>query len=426
MNLLKNQVFWYTLKQPNINKTCKPTETEFVIIGGGIAGLSAALRLKNLGIKNIVIIEKDFCGAGASGKSSGFVSPDSELQLNNFITRFGNQKANNLWEFSANGVNLIKENIEKYSINCDYQIQDTLFIANSKHAVKIIDKEHNAREKFGYKNTLYSHDALSTILGSQKYYNAIRSYDTFGISAYLYCLALKEVLLNLGVQIYENTKALSICKSGVNTEIGFIKADQIIVCTDRFIQAFDILTSKIYQAQTFLLVSKPLTDKTINKIFPDSPLMVSDSDLVFNYYRIIKDNRLLIGGGSMIDTYSPYMHCNATRLYYKISHYFKNKFPNINIDFEYLWPGMLGVSKDLVPIACQDELLDNVHYISAATGLSWATSLGNYIAEKIINKRSDFDYYFTPKRKFPTPDILNKIIGKPAAFGLSNLITILK
>ena len=56
--------------------------------------------------------------------------------------------------------------------------------------------------------------------------------------------------------------------------------------------------------QTFLGISQPLKPDQIKQIFPANPMMVWDTDLVYNYFRLTGDNRLLIGGGDVLYTYA--------------------------------------------------------------------------------------------------------------------------
>jgi glycine/D-amino acid oxidase-like deaminating enzyme len=94
--------------------------------------------------------------------------------------------------------------------------------------------------------------------------------------------------------------------------------------------------------------------------------------------------------------------------------------------FEYFWPGLIGVTQDLRPLAGFDENMKNVYYISAATGLPWAAALGRYSAERIVDKRDDLDIYFSPQRKFLFGNILQTILGKRITFPLANLYTLMK
>ena len=55
-------------------------KTQCLVIGGGFAGLHAALKLVDTG-KKVVLLEKRFCGGSSSGQSGGFLTPESEEDL---------------------------------------------------------------------------------------------------------------------------------------------------------------------------------------------------------------------------------------------------------------------------------------------------------------------------------------------------------
>ena len=101
----------------------------------------------------------------------------------------------------------------------------------------------------------------------------------------------------------------------------------------------------------------------------------------------------------------------------------KKKFSDVSIEIEYVWPGLLGVSKDLVPIAGEDKSNSRIYYVAGATGLAWALGLGTYMAEKVLTGRGDYDELFSPYRHFPLDPIMRlfqRIISTPMAFGLSH------
>ncbi len=50
-----------------------PRTAEVVVIGGGVAGLSTARALVELGLTDVLVLERDTVGSGGSGKSSGIV-----------------------------------------------------------------------------------------------------------------------------------------------------------------------------------------------------------------------------------------------------------------------------------------------------------------------------------------------------------------
>jgi len=420
---INKNVFWYSTKEPSQSESLSGAiSTDVVIVGGGIAGLSCAQKLRADGL-SVVIVEKDFCGAGASGKTSGFITPDSEIELSSLLGNHGPEKAKRVWEFVLSGVEKIRKNIKDHNISCDYLVQDSLFIANNTAGAKHTKEEHNARQQLGYASKLYNSQELETIIGTNKYTGAVRYPDTFGMNSYLYCQALKDVVIQAGVKIYENSPVTKINNDGIDTPSGKVTAKHVIVCGDRFIPDLGALKKEIYHVQTFLGISKPLTSEEIKKVFKEDLMMVWDTDLVYNYFRITGDNRMLIGGGDLFYTYADKPSNNTARFKRRLSAYIKKKFPDIKFELEYIWPGMLGVSKDLLPIMGHDPKMDNVWYVGAATGLPWASALGIYAAEKIISGRNEFDEDFSWKRKFIINSKVQALISTPVTYAVSHGIT---
>ncbi|MFA6066700.1 MAG: FAD-binding oxidoreductase [Candidatus Babeliaceae bacterium] len=422
-SLPQDQVFWY-LNERNIQRLDRDIVTDVVVVGGGMAGLSAAQSFHKKGLK-VALLEKNYCGSGASGKSSGFITPDSELPLRSLIDSYGAIEAKKIWELITSGVTLIKNNITEYNLDCDYQVQDTLVVANTQRAfVSALTAEHNARQQLQYASTLYTQDQLHTVIGSHGYMGAVTYADTFSIQGYRYCYGMKQVLQKNGVHIYEETPTIDIQDHIVKTPYATVRAEHIIVCTDHFTASLETFKNLIYHAQTFLTLSAPLSPEQIKKIFPERHFLVWDTDMVYHYYRLTSDNRLLLGGASLLYTYAQHEKHNNAYVMRKLSRYFNEKFASVDITFEYIWPGLIGISKDLFPVAGRDATMASVYYIAAAAGLPWATALGMYSAENIINNNNSFDHLLSPYRSFTLGPITQNILGTRLTFALSNFLTV--
>lgn len=417
----KDETFW-TLNNNQITICNQDTETEVVIIGGGIAGLSAAQAFCKKG-KKVILLEQYYCGSGASGKSSGFITPNAELSLTDFANRYNMDIASQIWQFITSGVEDIRRNIQEHNFRCDNVLQDTLVVANSKKHLKILETESNNLAKLNYKTAFYNSKNINNYITSPGYFGGVIYENTFGINAYLYCQEMKKILKNQGVMIYEETPVTSIENQIINTLHAKIKAENIIVCTDRFMPDLNLLINQVYHAQTFLLISQQLSDQEISKIFPLKNFMVWDTDLIYNYFRLSGDNRLLVGGGNILKTYSSKASHDYLPITRKLTGYIKKKFPQLNLQFEYQWPGLIGISKDIVPIAGRDKNRPYIYYITASAGLPIAAALGRYSAEHLIDNRRDLDFVFSPYRSFPVGSKLQSILGTKASFAISNLIT---
>ena len=285
----QDQVFWY-LQRPAVEPLRTPEQADVAIIGGGMAGLSTAQAFLQKG-KKVILLEAYYCGAGATGKSTGFITPNGELGLSDFTKRYGTAGASAIWKRLESGMALIRNNIEQFGFNCSYIKGDSLIAANTKRSLKGLLTEYEDLISLGYNSTFIKKEDMHTVLRSEGYHGAVTYPNNFGINAYNYCQGMKETLLQQGALIYEETPVLGFAKNRIETLHAPVTADHIIVCADRFIPSLGALTKEIYHAQNFVLASQTLTQEEIHSIFPTQPYMVWDTDLIYNYYRIT-DNRL--------------------------------------------------------------------------------------------------------------------------------------
>lgn len=419
----EEQIFWQLQKRSMPQRITGSIKADVVIVGGGMSGLSAAQKFRKAG-HEVIVLERYFCGGGASGKSSGFITQNAELGLTHYVDVYGPTKARAIWEFVTSGVAAIRENIEKYDIDCDYVKEDTLIVANSLGGMKELTLEYENLIKLNYPSYLYDKQTLENLLHADSFYGAMRYENTFGINVYSYLQAMKDILVHEGVKIYEETPVLAVHDHGVETPDAKITADHIVMCIDRFMPELGLLTDKVYQAETFILLSAPLTDAEVQSIFPSQRFMMWDTDMVYQYYRITGDNRFLIGGSTMMRTFHFQTPYTPNSVYKKLTNYVKTRFPQLALNFEYMWPGLIGVSKDMQPIIGPDAASPHIYYVTGATGLPWAAALGTYAADAIVEKRHDFDELFSPTRSFYFDGCMQKIMGKPSAFALANLISL--
>lgn len=142
-------------------------------MGAGAAGLAAALHLMEKGV-DVVVLERNICGGSSTGKSAGFLTPDSELDLSQLVRRFGAEGARDLWEVATKGVEIMTSVVKRYEIPCDLVEQDSLFVGNDRSGWKEVQQEAEARRLLGYPQILYTAEELPSVLGSKGYSGAIR------------------------------------------------------------------------------------------------------------------------------------------------------------------------------------------------------------------------------------------------------------
>ncbi|HUR28008.1 MAG TPA: FAD-dependent oxidoreductase, partial [Planctomycetota bacterium] len=255
---MNRQVYWQREGEPRGAKRLEGVvRTAVAVVGGGVTGLACAQRLCSAGLA-VVLVERDFCGAGASGRSSGFVTPDSELELSALIARFGAAEARRLWEFVASGASKIRANIEEHEIACDFQAQDSLFIGKGRKGRRRVLEEHAARRELGYPSRAFEGDGVRETLGTTKYTAAVRYGGTFAMDPYAYCRGLRGELVARGVDVREASPVTRVHADGVETSAGRVRADHVVVAIDRFTPELGVLEQDIFHAQTFLALTQPL------------------------------------------------------------------------------------------------------------------------------------------------------------------------
>lgn len=421
------QNWWFTtllgVNNPVNPPLTKHTKADVLIVGAGAAGLAAAYYFIGKGLK-VVVLEKNICGGSSSGKSAGFLTPDSELELSQLIRRFGVKGAKHLWSVPTKGIELMKTVITTHGIPCDFQVQDSLFLGIGGSGWGAIEEEMKSRELLGFEQTLYAEKELNWIIGSTSYSGAVRYNETYGIDALLYCQGMKKILTENGVEIYEASEVLSVNDHCARTHLGSVTAEQIIFCADKIDRTINHFADNIYHAQTFLSISEPLSEQMIASIFPDHRFQCWDSTLVYSYFRLTGDNRILLGGGDMLTTFSR-NDVNSSRVIDKVIKNFKGRFPQLNeLKFIQFWPGRIDCTRDLLPTIVKDDSAPWLHFVLGCVGLPWATFCGHFAARHAFDTRlwDDHHYYqyFMADRSFFVPLWLEKIIGKQLVFSINN------
>ena len=426
---LVNQNWWITTLLVNEHRHCPPLtkdiKCDVAIVGGGFAGVAAAIEFLKSGHK-VVLLDKNIIGGSSSGRSAGFLTPDSELELHQLVRRYGVKAAGEIWQAPLRGIERLVAAIEKHDIKCGLIKQDSLFLGLGKGGKEAVDSELHCRQEVGFSDQkTYDEQQLKGILGAQGFSAGIRYGGTYGINPLACLQAFKNLLVDHGMQIYESTEMERLEDHTVYTHAGSVTADKIIIAVDKLEESISPYSSEVFHAQTFLSISEPLTDRELRVLFPSGEQMQCwDSKLVYTYFRLTADNRLLLGGGTPITTYMKDAF-NNPRIIRKIINEFLEHLPELkSLSFMQFWPGQIDATRDLLPTIARPAGQPHIRFIFGSVGIPWATFTGSFTARNILGV-ADEDYqkyfnYFSNEREFFLPSSLGKFIGKPLLFSMTN------
>jgi gamma-glutamylputrescine oxidase len=305
---LVNQNWWITTLLVNEHRHCPPLtrdiQCDVAIVGGGFAGVAAAIEFLKSGHK-VVLLDKNIIGGSSSGRSAGFLTPDSELELHQLVRRYGVKAAGEIWQAPLRGIERLVASIQKHDIQCGLLKQDSLFLGLGKGGKEAVDSELHCRQEVGFTDQkTYDERQLKGILGAQGFSAGIRYGGTYGINPLACLQGFKNLLVEHGMQIFESTEMERLEDHTVYTHAGSVTADKIIIAVDKLEESISPYSNEVFHAQTFLSITEPLTDRELRVLFPSGEQMQCwDSKLVYTYFRLTADNRLLLGGGTPITTY---------------------------------------------------------------------------------------------------------------------------
>jgi gamma-glutamylputrescine oxidase len=178
----------------------------------------------------------------------------------------------------------------------------------------------------------------------------------------------KDLFIQNGLQVFESTAMERLEDHTVYTHGGSVTADHIIIAADKPERSVSHLADEIFHAQTFLSVTEPLNDRELLELFPGEQMQCWDSRLVYSYFRLTADNRLLLGGGTPATTFLKDAY-NNPNIIKRIIKRFKNHFPFLrDLSFIQFWPGLIDTSRDLLPIIVRPPKQSHVQFIMGVGG----------------------------------------------------------
>ncbi|MFL5200799.1 MAG: NAD(P)/FAD-dependent oxidoreductase, partial [Microvirga sp.] len=123
-------------------------QADVCIVGGGLAGLTAALKLARSGRK-VVLLEAQRVAWGASGRNGGFVSAGYATGLAAIERRAGPDQARELFRLSMEGVEIVRSNIDELGIQNAHRVPGIAKVLryNSRGALQAASERQ--RSEFG-------------------------------------------------------------------------------------------------------------------------------------------------------------------------------------------------------------------------------------------------------------------------------------
>jgi glycine/D-amino acid oxidase-like deaminating enzyme len=274
-------------------------DVDVCVIGGGLAGLTAAREIARSGW-SVVLLEAGRLAASASGRNTGFVLPGFGADADKLIARVGFERTKDLWTLSQAGLDYVRNAIRA----------DGATGVDPQDGWLYVSKKDNTDEFLSYVALLgelgcdiegWATERVRSVLRSERYFNAINYLRAFTIHPVNYALALAAAAERDGARIFEDTPALSIDPTGVRKRIvtpdARLRANHVVLCGNvQLGSLMPQLAATLLPVTTYVITTAPLGERLGEAIGYRGA--VSDTDLADNHYRIVGGDRLMLSGRS--------------------------------------------------------------------------------------------------------------------------------
>lgn len=352
--------FWFSTIDPIDRRGALPgdLDVEIAVVGGGLTGLWSAYYLAGaLPDARIAVLEKEFCGFGASGRNGGWLSAEVAGNRSNYAAiaesrgRDGLDANRRLTATMRAGVDEVLHRIDEENIACDAVKSGVLHIARCPSQEARLRDELDHEHHVGAADWEFlDADALRGRLSIPRARAAMFSPQCARVNPMKLSRGVADAVERRGVAIYEDTAVTAIAPRRVTTDRGVVRAETILICLEGFTATLPGRRRTLLPLNSSMIVTDPLPDAVWDEIGWAGAELLGETAHAYTYSQRTADGRIALGGrgvpyrfGSGIDHDGRTQERTARSLIAALHEMFP---ATAGVDIAHAWCGVLGVARD--------------------------------------------------------------------------------
>jgi glycine/D-amino acid oxidase-like deaminating enzyme len=391
--------FWLDGGRPHGEPLVGTRRADVVVVGAGFTGLWTALHLTDRDpALDVVVLEADTVGYGASGRNGGFVEPSLTHGLTNGLNHFS-EEMDELNRLGGDNFRELVAFVADHRIDCGLEETGTLAVATAPWQLDDLAAGADLHQAAGDQVELLDADAVRAELDSPTYLGGLHL-PANGAMVDPGALAhgLADVAVSRGITIHERSPVRRLERSGAGvragTVAGEVVAERAVLATNAYSHKLLRRTARHFvPVYDYVLLTEPLTAEQLARIGWKRRQGVSDAGNQFHYYRLTRDDRILWGGYDAIYRFGSPVgsrrdHRRAT--YDLLARHFRDTFPQLgDVRFDRWWGGPIATTTRFT-VTFGDALDGRVVYALGYTGLGVAATrfAGQVLTARLLDPAS--------------------------------------
>lgn len=373
-------------------------ETDVAIVGAGFTGLWTAYWLTEQDPSlDIVLLESEVAGFGASGRNGGWCSAIFPSSLRRIAKDSSREAAIQMQHAMNETVALVGATTKREGIDCDFEQGGYLSVARNRAQLR-----RGATEVETWRNWGFGEEQIR-LLNRAEVAEIANVQGAIGATFTPHCAALHpaklvrglaRVVESRGVRIFEQTAATAIMPRRVPTARGVVQAKFVVRATEGYTPQLPGHHRDIVPMYSLMVATEPLPESMWASIGLESRATFSDKRHLRIYGQRTADGRLAFGGrgapyhfGSRIDP----SFDRDRRVHKMLESILRDLFPALHTTrFTHAWGGNLGIPRDWYPSVTLDRATGSGSaggYVG--DGVATAALAGRTLADLICNRETE-------------------------------------
>ncbi len=339
-------------------------------------------------------------GWGASGRNGGQAIVGYGCEVDTLEHLVGAEDARALFEFSRDGMRLLRDRITRHQIDCDWRDGHASVPIKPRQERMLRAGLIDLAQRYDYPLEWWDRTQLRGQLDSPRYRGAMFDPHSGHLHPLAYTQGLARAAEAAGAVIHEQSPVLQLIRGArpqLRTAHGTVSADHVVIAGNAWLEGIaPELESRIMPVGTYIGASAVLGQARAQSLIRND-MAVADVSWALDYFRLSRDHRLLFGGQASYSALPP------PGLRGVMTRRMRAVFPQLaDVELEYVWGGYVDITRNRAPH--WGRLTPNVYFAQGFSGHGVAAAglAGQVLAEAIAGQAERLDVFERiPHRPFP-------------------------